>query len=113
VKLEFIEPVIPGDFNDDFIVNLTDYLILVANLHTDVSELMPEQSYPFGNITGDREIDGRDFLGFVKAFDDFNGVGAFQAMLDAIPEPSAGALAALACLTSRCRRGRRSPRGCF
>jgi hypothetical protein len=95
VNLEFIEPFFLGDFNDDFIINLTDYLILVANLHTDVSQLLPAQSYPLGNITGDREINGHDFLGFAKAFDDFNGVGAFQAMQAAIPEPTTGALAAL------------------
>jgi hypothetical protein len=95
VSLEFIEPFFLGDFNDDFIINLSDYLILVANLHTDVSQLLPAQSYPLGNITGDREVNGHDFLAFVKAFDDFNGVGAFQAMQAAIPEPTTGALAAL------------------
>jgi hypothetical protein len=65
----------------------------VANLQTDVSQLLPAQSYPLGNITGDREINGHDFLGFVEAFDDFNGLGAFQAMLEAVPEPSASTLA--------------------
>jgi hypothetical protein len=109
VKLEFIEPVIQGDFNDDFVVNLMDYLILVANLHTDVSQLLPAQSYPLGNITGDREINGHDFLGFVKAFDDFNGVGAFQAMLAAVPEPSATTLALASAILVGATRRRLNP----
>jgi hypothetical protein len=111
MRLEFIEPVILGDFNDDFLVSQTDYLILVANLHTDVSQLLPAQSYPFGNITGDREIDGRDFLGFVKAYDDFNGVGAFQAMLDAVPEPGSVGLAAIGVAAAPALRRRRTLAG--
>jgi hypothetical protein len=95
---------IPGDFDDDGDVDPTDYLTLVANLHTDVGSLTTEQSYLLGDMTRDLELNGRDFLAFVKAYDDANGVAAFQAMLAAIPEPSTGALAAVACWALGLRR---------
>jgi hypothetical protein len=95
---------IPGDFDDDLDVDLTDYLILSANLLFDVSSLTVEQGYALGDFTRDRRIDGNDFRGFRFAFEDANGVGAFQAMLAAIPEPPAGALALVACLSLMTRR---------
>jgi hypothetical protein len=88
-KVEFItlDADLLGDFDDDGDVDLTDYLTLLANLHTDVSPLLPEQSYVLGDITRDRKINGNDFFGFVTAYDEANGLGAFQAMLTALPEP--------------------------
>jgi hypothetical protein len=93
-----------GDFDDDSDVDVTDYLTLSTHLFTDVSGLTLAQSYMMGDITRDFVIDGRDFTGFYRAYDDFNGLGAFVAMLAAMPEPSAGWLAACACLAFTSRR---------
>jgi DNA-binding beta-propeller fold protein YncE len=95
---------IPGDFDDDSDVDVNDYLTLSTHLFTDVSGLTAAQSYMMGDFTRDLIIDGRDFTGFYRAYDDFNGMGAFVAMLAAIPEPSAGWLAAWACLAFSSRR---------
>jgi DNA-binding beta-propeller fold protein YncE len=100
---------IPGDFDDDGDVDVTDYLTLVANLHTDVGSLTTEQSYLQGDMTRDLQLNGRDFLAFAKAYDDANGLAAFTAMLAALPEPPAGCLAAWACLAFCSKRtGRRA-----
>jgi len=92
-KVELIAGSLLGDFDDDGDVDVTDYLTLVAHLHTDVSSLTPAQSYPLGDMTRDLQLNGRDFLAFAKAYDDANGVAAFAAMLAAVPEPSGSALA--------------------
>jgi hypothetical protein len=99
---------LPGDFDDDGDVDVTDYLTLVANLHTDVSGLTPPQSYPLGDMTGDLQLDGRDFLAFAEAYDEANGLAAFQAMLTALPEPGTcgHALMCLAGVTASRRRAR-------
>jgi hypothetical protein len=85
----------PGDFDGDCDIDMTDYLTLTANLLTDVSVLTTAQSYLLGDMTLNRQIDGLDFVAFREAFDEFNGVGAFSAMVAEIPEPSAAALAIL------------------
>ena len=86
---------VPGDFDDDGDVDVPDYLTLSSHLHTDVSGLTSEQSYLSGDMTRDLEINGRDFLAFVTAFDDANGVAAFQAMIVALPEPGGLGLAGI------------------
>ena len=105
VYLEFIPFFIPGDFDDDDDVDVSDYLNLSTNLFTDVSGLTTAQSYMLGDITADLKIDGRDFAGFCVAYDDFNGLGALAAILAAVPEPSAGLLAGLGCGALCLRRG--------
>jgi len=92
-----------GDFDDDRNLDLADYLIISANLLTDVSLLTTAQAYLLGDLTGDLQIDGRDFVAFRQAFQDYNGFPFV-----AVPEPSAGALAALAgaALWARRRRSR-------
>ena len=86
---------IPGDFDDDGDVDAVDYLNLSSNLHTDVSALTTDQTYLLGDMTLDQKINGHDFRSFRFAFDEANGAGAFVALLAAVPEPSAGMLAAL------------------
>lgn len=86
-----------GDFDGDTDVDLTDYLTLSANLFTDVSALTPEQAYLLGDMTSDLMINGNDLRSFRFAFDEANGVAAFAAMLAAVPEPTAGLLAAVGC----------------
>lgn len=96
---------LPGDFDKDGHVDLTDYLTLSANLFTDVSGLTVQQAYLLGDMTSDRLINGNDLRSFRFAYDDANGEAAFVAMLASIPEPAAGVLAAvgaaIGCLARR------------
>ena len=102
-----------GDFDQDFDLDSADYLILVANLHTDVLGLTLQQSALLGDLTADLRIDGQDFAQFRSAFDAANGAGSFVAMLAVVPEPGATTLAAAAavCLAAGgfCRAPRTRP----
>jgi hypothetical protein len=79
------EPTLPGDFNEDGVVNNADYDILVNNLggHLDG---------PVGRAEGDIDFNGRvdldDFGKFKEIFP--GGLGQSQA----VPEPASGALLA-------------------
>lgn len=86
-----------GDFDENDEIELTDYLNLSSHLHTNLAGLPAAQAYLMGDMTLDQVIDGRDFVAFRIAYDNANGTGAFVAMLNAIPEPSTGLLAALGC----------------
>ena len=88
-----VGPPIPGDFDFDDDVDVTDYLIFSTHHFVDVTGLTTEQSYASGDMTLDLKIDGHDFVAFRTAYDDANGLGAFVAMLTAVPEPSSGMLA--------------------
>ena len=96
---------IPGDFDFDDDVDVTDYLTFTTHHFTDVSGLSTEQAYASGDMTADLKIDGYDFVAFRTAYDDANGLGAFVAMLTAVPEPSSWllALGGLAALYFRSR----------
>lgn len=108
-KVEFIPPAsfLPGDFDLDLDVDLTDYLTLSTHLFTDVSALTTEQAYLMGDMTSDLVINASDLRAFRFAHDDANGLGAFVAMLARVPEPSAGGLAILGAgaMLFRRRRG--------
>ena len=86
-----------GDFDGLNGIDLADYLNLTSHLFTNVTAMTTGQSYLLGDITADLRIDGRDFASFRTAYDEANGVGAFVAMLEAVPEPSSWLLACGAC----------------
>ena len=92
-----LPPAILGDFDGDFDIDVADYLNLSTHLLTNVTALTIQQAYLLGDFTGDLRINGDDFVRFRTAYDEANGVGAFVAMVNALPEPSTGVLAGVAC----------------
>jgi hypothetical protein len=96
---------LPGDFDGDFDIDLADYLNLSSHLLTNVSSLTPEQSYALGDFNSDLKINLPDFVGFRAAYDNANGLGAFVAMLQFIPEPTSAVLAfGMTCILGLHRR---------
>jgi hypothetical protein len=81
-----------GDFNSDGAINSLDWGILRTNQETDLSGLSLQDAYFRGDLTEDRANDHADFIAFKSLYDGANGVGAFVAMLTAVPEPSMTAL---------------------
>jgi hypothetical protein len=90
------------DFNN--VINLADWSIFVANAYGDLSGLSRAQAYALGDLDADGDNDHADFKLFKQDFNAVNGAGAFEAMLEGVPEPSAALLAAFsmaAALASR------------
>jgi hypothetical protein len=80
---------VPGDINLDGTVDAVDWAALRDNLGADLSAETREDRYAQGDITNDGLNDIRDFDKFREAYEDFNGAGAFEAMVAAtVPEPS-------------------------
>jgi hypothetical protein len=112
--------ILPGNFDGDTDVDLTDYNTLVTNLHTDVSSLQPAEAYFLGDMNGDLALNYADFVAFRTAYDDANGSGAFSEVFG-VPEPSSitllGITSGLLILASFWRRRLERleltfPRGC-
>ncbi|MBX3433227.1 MAG: PEP-CTERM sorting domain-containing protein [Pirellulales bacterium] len=86
-----------GDFDGDGDIDVNDFVILRNNFGTapaTLESLNLVQSYMLGDISQDQRINSTDFLAFRTAYDQANGVGAFVAMINAIPEPSTVLLSA-------------------
>ncbi len=96
-----------SDLNADGSVNATDWPLYVTNLLADFSALTDVEAALRGDLDGDGDNDVQDFALFKADFDAINGVGAFQAMLEAVPEPASSALAAVACVGFWASRRRR------
>ncbi len=91
-----VDPIgMPGDINDDGVVDLADYDILRANFNTRV------QSREQGDLDFNRLVDLHDFLLFQAAFNEANGAAA-------VPEPGNLFLLSMGGLLLLLRTSRRS-----
>jgi hypothetical protein len=77
-----------GDLNVDGAINSADWTILRTNQHTNLTSKSLAEAYRLGDLTGDKANNHADFIAFKTLFDAANGVGAFQAMVAGVPEPS-------------------------
>ncbi|MEX0641385.1 MAG: hypothetical protein WD468_01725 [Pirellulales bacterium] len=86
-----------GDLDFNGATNANDYFnVLLPGLSTaGPLGALPVDSYPFGDMDGDLDVDLTDFVRFKKAYDAVNGSGAFVAMLAAVPEPASWLLVSL------------------
>jgi hypothetical protein len=94
---------LPGDFSDNNTMDLTDYNILVENLHTNVSALSPVEAYRRGDMTFDGQINHADFSAFRAAYAARQGPGGIERGT-AAPEPTAMVLLGLGALAACLRR---------
>ena len=76
-----------GDLNEDTFVDVADWMIFRENLYTDLSGYTSEQAFLLGDLNLDGTSTGLDFRIFKSTFDAMNGSGAFEEMLNSIPEP--------------------------
>ena len=90
-------PSILGDLDGDSDLDVTDYLNLSSHLLTNVSGMAALDTYLLGDLNGDRRINGADYVSFRTFYDQVNGVGAFEAMLAGVPEPSTAWLGVVVC----------------
>ena len=77
-----------GDLNTDGVISAADWTVFRTNHRTSFSSQSLAEAYRLGDLNGDKISNHADFLEFKTLYDDANGLGAFVAMVNAIPEPS-------------------------
>jgi hypothetical protein len=83
-----------ADLNLDGDLNGLDWELFVAGYGSELDGLTAREAYLLADIITDFEHNAEDFIGFVEAYDEFNGEGAFAATIG-VPEPSTATLAML------------------
>ena len=106
VTTDFSLPII-GDLDDDDDIDLDDWLLYMSGLAVDLSGFTPEQRYAMGDLNFDTVNDFADFAIFKNSYNQYNGLGAFEAMLASVPEPGVLTLLGLGMLTQFLIRRRR------
>ena len=81
-----------SDLNADGSVNANDWNLFHPNLLANLTAMSAYQQALAGDLDGDGDNDVDDFALFKADFDQFNGVGAFTAMLEGVPEPSSACM---------------------
>ena len=74
------------DFDGD--IDAADWPLIRDQLYANISTTSEALAYQAGDLNGDFKADLGDFNVFKTDFDAANGVGAFQAMIASVPEPS-------------------------
>lgn len=99
-------PFARSDLNTDGVLNAADWPLFIPNMLSDMSALTNVAAALKGDLDLDGDNDVTDFSLFKADYDLVNGVGAFEAMLASVPEPSTlslmvGGFVALAARTRR------------
>ncbi|HEX3599711.1 MAG TPA: PEP-CTERM sorting domain-containing protein, partial [Lacipirellulaceae bacterium] len=84
-----------SDLNGDGVVNAADWSLLLAGSGASFTGQTKIQAHQQGDVDGDLDNDFADFRLFKADYDTANGQGAFNALLQGVPEPSTAALVAL------------------
>ncbi|MCA9186507.1 MAG: discoidin domain-containing protein [Pirellulaceae bacterium] len=100
---------IRSDMNFDGAIDAADWTSLVTVLEADVTGKTRAEAYALGDLNGDGISGAADFLMFKADYEQANGAGSFQAMLNSVPEPAGAFLAMVSAvgLSFLLRRGRR------
>jgi tartrate-resistant acid phosphatase type 5 len=97
-------PILLGDLDLDDDVDAADWTAYINNMFVDLSGLSPEDAYAAGDINHDGFNNKDDFVFFKQGYNDFNGLGAFEAAYGNVPEPGTLALMGLGGLMMLKRR---------
>ena len=101
--------VTPGDLDGDGDLDPNDWTSFKSGQGLVDNTMTAVEAYRMGDIDGDLDHDLEDYLQFEAAYDLANGLGAFAALVQGVPEPSSLALlfgGVLATCTWRRRRAR-------
>lgn len=77
-----------GDLNFDGSLTAADWSVFIAGAETSLTGLSVAQAYQKGDLNNDGENNIFDFGIFKDTYDEINGLGAFEAMIAGVPEPS-------------------------
>ncbi|MCO6046942.1 DUF5703 domain-containing protein [Aeoliella sp. ICT_H6.2] len=96
-----IVTIVPGDFDQNGVVNTLDWITFRDSFGADLSELSFVEKYLRGDMNFDGVNDWADFDLFKAAYNNANGTGAFNSMLVTVPEPATHIIAMLGALGIR------------
>jgi sialidase-1 len=85
-------PPVLGDLNNDFLLNIADWLVFRSNMTLDTSGLAEGEQLRVGDFDNSGLIGPADYIAFVDLYDTANGLGALIEAIEQIPEPSSLAL---------------------
>lgn len=90
------DELVVGDYSGNGQVGPEDWPLFRAGLGSVGTGLSPAQTYQFGDLNADGDVDLSDFRAFRTIYDANNGAGAFAALVStnsAVPEPMSAMLA--------------------
>jgi endonuclease/exonuclease/phosphatase family metal-dependent hydrolase len=97
-----------ADFDHNCSLDASDWDTLRSNQFADLSGLTEAQTYARGDLNGDLLNNHTDFVLFKSEYEQVNGLGTFADMLNAVPEPAAVGLMAIALVSlTQCRVAQR------
>jgi hypothetical protein len=82
-------PDVLGDINDDGVLDGLDWTEFIAWMHADLSTYTSEEQFARGDLDADGLNNYADYQLFYTYYDNAYGLGAFEAMVASVPEPSA------------------------
>lgn len=86
------QPFALGDLSFDGKIDVNDWKLLRAGQHVGVTSGSSAEAYGLGDLNGDLVSNHSDFVTFQYLYDQANGAGAFEAMVNSVPEGSASFL---------------------
>ncbi len=81
-----------GDLSFDGEIDVRDWELFRAGQHVAPSSGSPAEAYGLGDLNGDLINNHADFVVFQDLYDQANGPGAFNVMVNSVPEGSTGFL---------------------
>ena len=105
IPVEYTDAIKLGDLNGDGVINTADWSQFKSGQGVVNPTMQGVAAYQLGDLNGDGYNLLQDYWLFRTAYDAENGPGAFEAMTNAVPEPSTVAL--FACAFAGCLLVRR------
>ena len=102
------QPFERSDLNTDGVVDESDWLLFFPHSLAEFDGMTLAQAALLGDLDGDLDNDVVDFGLFKTDFDLAQGAGAFAAMVENVPEPTAALLMLVGVIAMAWRRPRRS-----
>ncbi len=86
------QPFALGDLSFDGKIDVSDWKLLRAGQHVAVTSGSAAEAYGLGDLNADLVNNHADFVTFQYLYDQANGAGAFEVMVNSVPEGSTGLL---------------------